>query len=209
MKHLDHCGGKCIATMALCFLLLCGLLLSGCNRVEDATADEEAGKKVQATAQAPDLTLATDKNGETVTVTTVKDVEGDIVYGNTKKAEATKTTAKKAGDMKLIIGNKTFTVKLEDNDTARAVKAQLPLDLLMTELNGNEKYYYYSELPSDARHVGTVRAGDIMLYGGNTLVIFYKTFDTDYSYTRVGSVENPEGLAKALGPGDVSVTWSE
>ena len=89
------------------------------------------------------------------------------------------------------------------------MKAQLPLDLLMTELNGNEKYYYYSELPSDPRRVGTVHAGDIMLYGGNTLVLFYKTFDTNYSYTRIGSVENPEGLAQALGAGDVSVTWSE
>ncbi|MBP5273037.1 MAG: hypothetical protein ILO43_08775 [Clostridia bacterium] len=111
--------------------------------------------------------------------------------------------------MKLIIGDKTFSVRLEDNATARAVKAQLPLDLLMTELNGNEKYYYYSELPSDPRRVGTVHAGDIMLYGGNTLVLFYKTFDTNYSYTRIGSVENPEGLAQALGAGDVSVTWSE
>lgn len=205
----NKCGGKCIAAMLLSFLLLCGMLLSGCSRVENATADEEAGKKVQATAGAPDLTLVTDQNGKPVTVTTVKDVSGDIVYGNTKKAEATKTTVKKAGDMKLTIGDKTFSVKLEDNATARAVKGQLPLELLMTELNGNEKYYYYSELPSDARRVGTVHAGDIMLYGRNTLVLFYKTFDTDFSYTRIGHVEDPEGLAAALGAGDVSVIWSE
>lgn len=209
MKLYNRCGGKCIAVFCLCLLLLSGMLLSGCHRVDDATADEEAGKKVQATAEAPELTLKTDKNGETVTVSTVKDATGDIVYGNTKKADATRTTTKKTGDMKLIIGDKTFSVRLEDNATARAVKAQLPLDLLMTELNGNEKYYYYSELPSDPRRVGTVHAGDIMLYGGNTLVLFYKTFDTNYSYTRIGSVENPEGLAQALGAGDVSVTWSE
>lgn len=77
----------------------------------------------------------------------------------------------------------------------------------MTELNGNEKYYYYSTLPTSATRPGTIHAGDVMLFQSNTLVIFYKTFESDYSYTRIGSVTDPEGLAEALGSGDVRVEW--
>lgn len=203
-----RCGPRCIAAMLLSILLLLGMLLTGCQDVKDTSADEEAARKAKVTEVSPDLTHATDKHGNVITVTTVRDVQGDVQRGNTKKAEATATTTQKAGSMKLIIGDKTFPVKLENNETAQALKAQLPLSLTMTELNGNEKYYYYSTLPTAATRPGTIHAGDIMLYGSNTLVIFYETFESEYSYTRIGSVTNPDGLAEALGSGDVQVEWS-
>lgn len=207
LRHF-RCGPRCIAAMLLSILLLLGMLLSGCQDVKDTSADEEAGRKAKLTEVAPDLTRATDKDGNYIEVSTVPDAEGDVQRGNTKKAEATATTTQKAGSMKLIIGDKTFPVKLENNETAQALKAQLPLSLTMTELNGNEKYYYYSTLPTASTRPGTIHAGDIMLYGSNTLVIFYKTFESEYSYTRIGSVANPDGLAEALGSGDVQVEWS-
>lgn len=46
-----------------------------------------------------------------------------------------------------------------------------------------------------------------MLYGSDCLVLFYETFTSGYSYTRLGSVEDPAGLAAALGRGSVSVTF--
>ena len=192
---------RCTIAMFLTFFLLLGMLLTGCKSVDDAIPDTEAVRQAKQTEVAPELSA--DPNG-----TTVKDAEGEVILGNTRKADATKTTTKKAGTMKLTIGDKTFSVKLQDNETARALKDQLPLDLTMTELNGNEKYYYYSRLPSDARRVGTVHAGDVMLYGDNTLVVFYKTFDTDYAYTRIGTIENTDDLAEALGSGDVQVRWT-
>ena len=207
MDHRFRCGWRCTAAMLVTFLLLLGMLLTGCQHVKDTSADEEAARKAKVTASAPDLTRATDKDGNYIEVSTVPDAQGDVQKGNTKKAEATATTTQKAEDMKLIVGGKTFTVRLENNETVQALKAQLPLDLEMTERNGNEKYYYYSTLPTSATRPGTIRAGDIMLFQSNTLVIFYDTFESDYSYTRIGSVTDPEGLAEALGTGDVRVEW--
>lgn len=207
LRNTLRCGPRCVAAMLLSILLLAGMLLSGCQDVDDTTADREAARKAKQTEVSPDLTLATDKNGEYIAETTVKDVSGEVEKGNTQKAEATATTAKKAGDMKLIIGDKTFEVKLEDNATARAVREQLPLDLQMTELNGNEKYYYYSSLPTASTRPGTIHAGDIMLYQSNTLVIFYKTFESNYSYTRIGHITDTKDLEAALGSGDVLVQW--
>jgi hypothetical protein len=105
-------------------------------------------------------------------------------------------------------GDKTFTATLEDNATARAFQTKLPVTLQMTELNRNEKLFRFpADLPTNASNPGTIRAGDLMLYGGNTLVLFYKTFPTSYSYTRLGRIDDPAGLATALGTGNVKVAY--
>lgn len=105
------------------------------------------------------------------------------------------------------VGNQRFTATLLDNASANAFKAMLPLTVNMTELNGNEKYYRFSQnLPTNASNPGTIHSGDLMLWGSNTLVIFYETFSTSYSYTRLGKIDNPTGLATALGSGNISVT---
>jgi hypothetical protein len=48
---------------------------------------------------------------------------------------------------------------------------------------------------------GTIRTGDVMLYGNDTLVVFYKSFPSNYRYTRIGRITKVEALAQALGPG--------
>jgi hypothetical protein len=106
------------------------------------------------------------------------------------------------------VGTKTFTATLEDNASAGAFKALLPATVRMTELNGNEKYFRFSgDLPTNASNPGTIQTGDLMIYGRNTLVLFYRSFPTSYSYTRVGRINDPSGLAAAVGSGDVTVTY--
>ena len=110
--------------------------------------------------------------------------------------------------MKITIGSSVFTATLFDNPTTIAFKTRLPLTINMTELNGNEKYYDFSSpLPTDAIVGGNVKVGDLMLYGNNVLVLFYKNFNTSYSYTKLGYVDNPTGLAQALGAGNVIVKF--
>lgn len=48
-----------------------------------------------------------------------------------------------------------------------------------------------------------------MLYGNNTLVLFYESFDTSYSYTKLGYVDDPAGLDAALGNGNVVVKFEK
>jgi hypothetical protein len=110
--------------------------------------------------------------------------------------------------LKITVGNHVFTATLLDNATTAAFIAKLPLTLKMNELNGNEKYGDLAgKLPTDAASPGTIKSGDLMLYGNNILVLFYKTFPTSYSYTRLGNIDNPGGLTDALGSGDVTIVF--
>ena len=106
------------------------------------------------------------------------------------------------------IGTKTFTATLEDDALAKAFKALLPATVRMTELNGNEKYFRFSgDLPTNASNPKTIQTGDLMIYGRNTLVLFYKSFPTPYTYTRLGHIDDARGLEAALGAGSVDVTF--
>lgn len=109
----------------------------------------------------------------------------------------------------LTIGDKTFSALLEDSETTRAFLELLPLTLEMSELNGNEKFYYMDDtLPTNAENPGQINAGDLMLYGNNCLVLFFDTFSTSYSYTRLGSVTDASGLVDALDSGTVTITFA-
>lgn len=102
--------------------------------------------------------------------------------------------------MWMTIGERRFAITLANNHAAGAFSAMLPLTLDMPDLNGNEKHVELPKaLPANASQPGTIHAGDLMLYGSRTLVLFYLTFNSSYSYTRLGRVDDAAGLAQALG----------
>lgn len=113
-----------------------------------------------------------------------------------------------SNNLKISVGSASFNITLENNATVTAFKALLPMTVSMSEMNGNEKYYYLPKnLPTASSNPGTIRTGDLMLYGSSCLVLFYESFRTSYSYTRLGRTDNPSGLASALGLGSAEVTF--
>lgn len=111
-------------------------------------------------------------------------------------------------NIKITVNGTSFSATLADNATAQAFAAMFPVTLEMDDLNRNEKYHYLDNvLPTAAHAVDVIHAGDLMLYGSSCVVLFYETFASGYSYTRIGKVDNPDSLAAALGRGNVSVTF--
>ena len=111
-------------------------------------------------------------------------------------------------EMKIKIGSQVFMAVLYDNPTAEKFKALLPLSLNMKELNNNEKY---ADIPGNLNtnpiNPGKIESGDIMIYDTNTLVLFYKSFRTEYSYTKVGRIIDTSNLIESLGHGSVSISF--
>ncbi len=124
-----------------------------------------------------------------------------IITGCIKKenniSPNTSTTNKKEviNSMKILIDNKEYNLNLENNKTVESLINLLPLELTMSELNGNEKYVYLdSTLPTNPYNPKHITKGDVMLYGNNCLVIFYKSFNTTYSYTKIGHIDDLPNL---------------
>jgi hypothetical protein len=85
--------------------------------------------------------------------------------------------------MWMTVGERRFAITLADNAATRALAASLPLTLNMADLNGNEKYASLPRtLPESVYWPETIHNGDLMLYGADTLVIFYLTFNSPYSW---------------------------
>lgn len=110
----------------------------------------------------------------------------------------------------LNINNKKFTATLNNNETVRNLVSKLPLTLNMQDLNSNEKYKYLDfNLPTNSNKVNRINAGDIKLFGNNCLVIFYESFNTSYSYTNLGKIDNVDQFALELGSGNVTITFEK
>ena len=108
--------------------------------------------------------------------------------------------------VQITAGGKTFTADIEDSETGKAFLQKLPMTLEMSELNGNEKYCYGVSLPRNDKRYGSIEAGDLMLYSGDCIVLFYGSAG-GYSYTRIGKIPDVAGLASALGNSSVSVKF--
>ena len=119
-----------------------------------------------------------------------------------------KTTNPTGSRMKITIGSAVFTATRYDNPSVTAFNTRLPLTINMEDLNANEKFYYFSSnLPTSAAVGGNIQVGDLMLYGNNCLVLFYKGFNTSYTYTRLGKIDDVVGLVSALGSGNATIKF--
>ena len=110
--------------------------------------------------------------------------------------------------IELEIGDEVFLASLDDNQTTQALVELFPLSIDMEDLHGNEKFTYLADkLPTNSEKPGVIKAGDIMLYGDNCLVLFYEEFSTSHHYTGLGTIEDIERFRQAAGNGAVRVSF--
>ena len=111
--------------------------------------------------------------------------------------------------MTLQIGNSSFMATLENNPAVDAfveMMSDFPVIIQMNDYAGFEKVGSLgTNLPADDKQT-TTHAGDIVLYNGNQIVIFYGS--NSWSYTRLGKIDDLSDWEDALGNGDIPVTFS-
>jgi len=128
-----------------------------------------------------------------------------IDFVNRSKIEMN-TLNKETDKMKVNIDGKDYIINLDDNVTAKKLYDLAPFEVTMNELNGNEKYIYLaSRFPVNPYKPGHIEKGDVMLFDNGCLVIFYKSFDTSYSYTKIGHIDN----LNDLGNGNITAKFEK
>lgn len=193
---------KRMLVMGIASALACAACFSGCASQQESGAESnlssgQSGAQVRAAANVTSQPPGTPGQDEAQ--------QGTAQAGKGGSAMA----AWQGGTAEVSIDGRAFAIELADNATAAAFANLLPLQVQMDELNGNEKYAFLDQaLPSDPSVPGIIEAGDVMLYGGTCIVIFYETHSTSYAYTRIGKIADGAGLQAVVGAGSASASFS-
>ena len=108
-------------------------------------------------------------------------------------------------EMILRIDGTEVPVTWESNESVQALQALAPLKIDMSMYGGFEQVgSIRSSLPRNDRQT-TTAPGDLVLYSGNQLVVFYGT--NSWAYTRLGRIDlTKEELTALLSEHDVTIT---
>ena len=175
------------AIPALLGIIFC-FCFSACNKQEDNTVVPQTGIDYESHDNEESTTEST-ANTENV----LQDISDTV-------------TEQK---LRISVGGQHFTATLAYTKAAEEFAAFLPQTLNMSELNGNEKYYYLDEsLTTDSKVPDMIHTGDILLFGSSCIVLFYEDFSTSYSYTPIAHIEDTNGLKSALGSGNVTIIFN-
>ncbi len=146
----------------------------------------------------------------------IMDWTGDVVKEDKNDKEDDEYSMEPIGFPGLVIGEKYFSIQPESNSSADAFFEKIKrgnLTLDMQDYGGFEKVADLPwELPTNDEEI-TTRPGDIILYQGNKLTIYYG--ENSWNLTKIGQIKNvdAEELKEALGDGDVTVEffveWTE
>ncbi len=124
-------------------------------------------------------------------------------------AEPAEPEEEQMGELYLKIGDETLEVRWEDNESVSFLKDCVKEEALTADLSMYGGFEQVGSLgvsvPRNDSETVT-QSGDIVLYSGNQIVIFYGS--NSWSYTRLGHIENksPSEMRELLGNGDVTVT---
>ena len=119
-----------------------------------------------------------------------------ILTSCTPNSNSSSTSTKKEENMKLSIDNQELDVAWEDNDSVKALKGILPLTINMHEYGGFEQTGSIGQSIVRNDSQIDVVPGDIVLYSGNAISVFYST--SSWSYTRLGHINLNKNELNAL-----------
>lgn len=183
------------------------ILLSGCAGGQRESSFEASAFSGSETTQAADdssmsnMVFDTEKESSTISSESTPPASQQNDNSITEENTVEKMT--------LQIGNNTFTATLENSDAVDALvdmMREAPVVIQMSDYSGFEKVGSLgTSLPTSNKQT-TTQSGDIVLYTGNQIVIFYGS--NSWSYTRLGRIDDLSGWEDALGSGDVTVTFS-
>ena len=194
-----------ISMVSLC-MVMC-MLSAGCGaaNAKDASSDQAA---VQSAETGPEDT------GEAEAESAVSEPEAE------EKTEEDAPQAEEDGEaeterkesemmLQMTIGETLVDVEWEDNESVEALKElcqEGPLTIRMSMYGGFEQVGSVGQsLPRDDNQT-TTQAGDIVLYSGDQIVVFYGS--NSWAYTRLGHItdKSAQEMAELLGNGDVTIT---
>lgn len=193
--------------LAILLLLVILMILRMMNSNEDKNLNEINIQNSTNINNANDIITNESQNSESIEQ---NNLENPVINNEENLMEGSENMNNQSEDIKinLIVNNKTFSATLNNNETVKELISMFPMTLHMSDLNANEKYHYLdSSLVTNSSNTRRINAGDIKLYGNNCLVVFYDSFNTSYSYTDLGKVDNVEGFISELGRGNVTMTF--
>lgn len=111
-------------------------------------------------------------------------------------------------EMRMIIGDTEVEVLWENNATVDEIRTAVeegPITIEMSMYGGFEQVGAFGRSFTRDDKQTTTSAGDLVLYSGNQLVVFYGS--NSWAYTRLGKIKglSDEELASLLSNGDVAI----
>ena len=184
--------------------LALGLALTGCgNRAVQSEANN---------SEPLQSALQTSTSSDNVAEDSALDSTEDLLPQPSGSPESDPSDEETIGEMKLMIGDTKVSVQWEDNESVEALKelvTEAPVTIQMSMYGGFEQVgSLETSLPRNDVQT-TTQAGDIVLYSGSNLVIFYGS--NSWAYTRLGRITDKSAseIAALLGSGNVTIVISE
>ncbi|MCH5337852.1 MAG: hypothetical protein J1E03_03640 [Acetatifactor sp.] len=111
--------------------------------------------------------------------------------------------------MNVQVGDYIFTATLENNEAVKELLDMMkegPVTIEMDDYSGFEKVGSLGRSLTTSNSQTTTFAGDIVLYNGNNIVMFYGS--NSWSYTRIGKIDDLSDWEKALGSGSITAVFT-
>ena len=198
---------KTTFSLLLCCSLALTLLLSSC--VSEQLATDISAEQMEEIVQSESEAATSDAESPVPEIPGGISEPSEPALGNMTVDNAENEEELTEMKMTVQVGESTFTATLEENAAVDALVEMMEhgsVTIQMSDYAGFEKVGALgTNLPTSNSQI-TTQAGDIVLYQGNQIVMFYGS--NSWSYTRLGRIDDLTGWTEALGGGDMSVTFS-